>query len=515
VSAAVTQAYAFGPFRVDLEARRLLRDGEPVSLSAASFDLLVYFVTHAGELVTRAQLLDALWSDSFVTDNSLSRAVLVLRRALGDAPGAGLYIQTIPRRGYRFVAPVSGAMATQDANAEATGPAGRPGSAAAGLPLDAEVMGLREFVAAVADLETFDTTRLPATVQRLTVAAERLPAYAPVRVALASAGVLEFEARRRAHGARDAIRAAVVHAQRACELDAALPEAWATLAFALTVEGHDLASARAAARRAVMLDPGGWRHHFRLAFASWGDERLRAVARTLALMPGMPFACLAGAMVHVARSAFPAALDLLAQASSELGHEHAPARRLPSAGVEWLRGAVQWRMGTPAMAEEAEANAASELARHDPSRLYSTEFAVNACHWRAGWSFARGNIDAAVGDLAAALRLDPAHARSAVAMAALSRQRGRSNARALEERANDLRAALRTDGRTAEEASCVALDACLRGEGELALTVLDEMLATAPIGHAGWSIPVDPWLDRLRALDGFTRLKHALAQRAV
>ena len=103
----------------------------------------------------------------------------------------------------------------------------------------------------------------------------------------------------------------IAHARKACQLTPGLAEAWGTLAFALTVGGVDPDEARAAARRAVMIDGGSWRHHFRLAYAAWGDERLRAVSKTLDLMPGMPFACFAGAMVHVARGARRAALELL------------------------------------------------------------------------------------------------------------------------------------------------------------------------------------------------------------
>ena len=70
--------------------------------------------------------------------------------------------------------------------------------------------------------------------------------------------------------------------------------------------GNNL-DARAAASRAVVLEPDNWRHHFRLAFVSWGEERLRAAHRTLALLPGFPLAHWLAATVHVARQVLPEA----------------------------------------------------------------------------------------------------------------------------------------------------------------------------------------------------------------
>jgi len=98
--------YAFGPFRVDLRAGQLLRDGEPVDLEPAVFALLVYLVRNPQRLIGRDELLDELWKDTHVSDASLSRAVTKLREALDDDPREPRFIETVPRRGYRFVAPV-------------------------------------------------------------------------------------------------------------------------------------------------------------------------------------------------------------------------------------------------------------------------------------------------------------------------------------------------------------------------------------------------------------------------
>ena len=69
--------------------------------------VLELLLQRAGDVVSRQELIDTVWKDAFVTDTSLAEAVSVLRQALGDDPQAPTYIQTLHRRGYRFVAPVS------------------------------------------------------------------------------------------------------------------------------------------------------------------------------------------------------------------------------------------------------------------------------------------------------------------------------------------------------------------------------------------------------------------------
>jgi DNA-binding winged helix-turn-helix (wHTH) protein/TolB-like protein len=84
----------------------LLRDGEPVSLTPKAFDLLVHLVEHQGRLVSKDQLLKALWPESFVEEANLTVSISALRKALGEKKGATQYIDTIPKRGYRFIARV-------------------------------------------------------------------------------------------------------------------------------------------------------------------------------------------------------------------------------------------------------------------------------------------------------------------------------------------------------------------------------------------------------------------------
>lgn len=98
--------YEFGPFSLDLEDRCLQRDGEVLPLTAKAFDLLLTLVERRGHVVTKDELFDAVWAGSFVEESNLTVGVSALRRALGDRPTASQYIETVPKRGYRFVAPV-------------------------------------------------------------------------------------------------------------------------------------------------------------------------------------------------------------------------------------------------------------------------------------------------------------------------------------------------------------------------------------------------------------------------
>ena len=98
--------YVFGPFVLDDGERTLTHAGAPVALTPKVFDLLLVLVQRAGATVTREELQAALWPDAAVADANLTQNVWVLRKALDDQGETPKYIATVPRRGYRFVAPV-------------------------------------------------------------------------------------------------------------------------------------------------------------------------------------------------------------------------------------------------------------------------------------------------------------------------------------------------------------------------------------------------------------------------
>ena len=100
------RAYRFDEFTLDVAARKLLRGDTATALPSRAFDALVYLIEHRERLVQKNELIDAIWSDVVVTDDSLTHAISVVRRALADERAHPKYIETVPRRGYRFIAAV-------------------------------------------------------------------------------------------------------------------------------------------------------------------------------------------------------------------------------------------------------------------------------------------------------------------------------------------------------------------------------------------------------------------------
>ncbi len=99
--------WQFGPFVADRLGYRVVRGDAVVELTPKLLDLLFHLVDRPGVLVTKEELLDALWPDANVTDNALTQAVSELRQALGDDAGDPQFIKTVARRGYRFIAQVA------------------------------------------------------------------------------------------------------------------------------------------------------------------------------------------------------------------------------------------------------------------------------------------------------------------------------------------------------------------------------------------------------------------------
>jgi len=99
--------YQFGPFRLDPINRVLHREGDIVPLSPAIVETLRVLVEKRGNAVAKEELLSAVWPDTYVEESSLAHNISVLRKALGEGPGEQRFIQTIPKRGYRFVAAVA------------------------------------------------------------------------------------------------------------------------------------------------------------------------------------------------------------------------------------------------------------------------------------------------------------------------------------------------------------------------------------------------------------------------
>lgn len=181
---AARRAVLFGPFRFDLSDKTLTRDGEEVRLPPRALLILAYFVERPNRVVGKQELIDTVWKDAFVGETSLTEAIGVLRQALGDSASEPGFIQTVHRRGYRFVAPLR--IETQAAAPLATAsladvPAEQAVVTAVGLPprvwrVVAGIIALTGVIAAVAWLAVRNEPAAQVTRATVTLPAGQAPA---------------------------------------------------------------------------------------------------------------------------------------------------------------------------------------------------------------------------------------------------------------------------------------------------------------------------------------------------
>ena len=473
-----TDIYRFGPFQLDSGRRRLLRGGDPVPLPDRHLEILLQLAANAGRTISKDDLIAAAWQDVAVADNSIEQAISSLRKMLGTQRDGGAYIETLTRRGYRFNAAVE---------------RGKPRESDASL--DALLAPYRAFVEGRAALETLDRDAVTRARAAFAEALRAEPDYAAAHVGMANACALTFESTR-AHPAPDveALRQAVHHAREGCRLDPSSGDVWSTLAFVLHRSGS-AAEAIAAARKAVTLDAGNWHHHLRLAFVSWGEERLRAAHRVLALCPGLALGYWFAATVLVARQAFDTALEALRSGCASQDAQRTERGRFRAVGLHLLYGLVLAARGDE---EGGLEEFARELEFEGEGQLYAREcsantwYAIGAIHLR---NARHADADAAFRE---ALTRVPGHPLAAALVGAdvsggKSRLAGMNNV--------DLAMA---------NAAALVLD----GKHDLAARICGEALAHAEPGPAGWILPVDPMLSPLRHPDAWARTLAMLRDRA-
>ena len=479
--------YTFGGFQLDLGRRRLLRDGETVPLGDRQFDVLVHLVTHPGVVLSKAALIDAVWRDVAVTDNSLEQAISLLRRALAGAPAGEVSIQTVARGGYRFVGDVS-----QIARRESD------------EVLDALLAPHRAWLEGRAALETLGVEQAAAAEVAFASVLEASPDSASAHIGLANACAFRFDSTRADERPEtEALARAVDHAREACRLDARSAEAWATLGFVLHRTG-DAERALAASRRAVSLEPDNWRHHVRLGSVGWGEERLRAAARTLQLLPGIALAHWLAASVYVARQSFDAAereLDAGAAAQDEQRME----ARFGAVGLHWLRGLVRLEQDDDQGARDAFER---ELSFESAGHLYARECCANVWYAIGALNLRRGRKVEALDAFREALGRVPGHALARAAHTILSNRP--SDTAALE----TWIAGQRAGAARFEASMVVALSDSLNGRHGEAAAVVERALVSAPIGSDGWIVPVEPLLHVSAHRDQWARVLAAVRSRA-
>src|SRR5579864_2245950 len=99
-------SYEFGPFVLDTAQHALLKKGKPIALTPKTFDTLQLLVQNSGRMLSKEELMQTLWPDSFVEESNLTQQISMIRRALRESASNPRYIATVPSRGYRFIAQV-------------------------------------------------------------------------------------------------------------------------------------------------------------------------------------------------------------------------------------------------------------------------------------------------------------------------------------------------------------------------------------------------------------------------
>jgi DNA-binding winged helix-turn-helix (wHTH) protein/Tfp pilus assembly protein PilF len=466
--------YRFGPFELDSTRRRLVRDGEPVLLSDRHVEILLLLAANAPRVISKDELIEAAWKDVAVADNSIEQAISSLRKTLGTQPDGGPYIETLARRGYRFGAAVE---------------RGKPRQSDASL--DVLLAPYRAFVEGRAALETLDREAVTRARDAFEQALRAEPDYPAAHIGMANACILAFESTR-ADATLDAmaLQQAGHHAREGCRLDASSGEAWSTLAFVLHRSG-DAPEAIAAARKAVMLDPDNWRHYLRLAFVSWGEERLRAAHRVLTLCPGLALPYWFAATVFVARQAFEAALDELRAGCASQDAQRTDTGRFKAVGLHLLHGLVLAAQGSD---EGALEQFARELDFEPEGQLYARECCANTWYSIGAIHLRRGRGDDARTAFQQALARVPGHPLAAVALDAPPPKASNNN--------------------SADGAIVMGAALALQGRHDEAARVCADALARAEPGPAGWMLPVEPLLQPLAHPDLWGRTLAILRDRA-
>src|SRR6266849_9252297 len=115
ISFAMRYLYRFGPFEIDPQRRTLSCHESPIPLTPKTFDVLLFLAQNSNRLITKEELLQAVWGDTFVEEGNLKQYISHLRKALGDNSEDPRLIVTIARKGYQFTADVTVAEAVDTA----------------------------------------------------------------------------------------------------------------------------------------------------------------------------------------------------------------------------------------------------------------------------------------------------------------------------------------------------------------------------------------------------------------
>jgi len=226
------EVYGFGGFTLDASERRFSQSGQDISLAPKAFDVLLTLVRHRGQLVTKRELLETVWPESFVEEGILAVHISALRKTLGNGEGEQAYIETVSRAGYRF----AGAVTRRDDPADA-----------ARNPKVYELFGRgRRFLLSHS---MFDT---PKAVEAFEAAVELDPSYGAAHAGLALAYCAQ--ASLRAVPPSEAYGKAKTAALRALAMDPGCTDAQAALGAVLFFSEWNWTAAERSLLRALELN---------------------------------------------------------------------------------------------------------------------------------------------------------------------------------------------------------------------------------------------------------------------
>ena len=280
-----SEVFHFDEFTLDVRERRLLRGAEAVRLSPKAYDVLVALVQQRGRLVTKDDLLKRLWPKSFVEEGSLNVCVSALRKALGEDAHRPIYIETVARSGYRFIAAVTCDLAHEKPLT--------PNAITRSVELYELVGRGRSHLLSGSFFE------LQAAVDAFLSAIEVDPTYAPAHAGLARARCVQ--ATFRVVPYQEAFTEAKASALRALAMDSASADAQVALGTVLFLSEWDWTAAERSLQRALEINPDHTE-----ALLQYGslqealgrlDDGLRSKQQALARDPRSP-----GVMVQIAIS---------------------------------------------------------------------------------------------------------------------------------------------------------------------------------------------------------------------
>ena len=455
-----TGGFAFGPYRLYSQPRRLTRNNAIVPLPAHCFELLYELVSHAGTLVTKDALSLAAWPPKTgASDNQLAKAISQLREIL-DPTDRHSHIKTESGEGYTFV------VEKQDIDGRLTD-----------VDLEQRLAAHRSLISGRAAIETLERPRI---VEAREIFETLLPEHGDeprVHIGLAAVYALLYEATR-ADDVPDIalLHLALKHSLEAVTLPPESADAWAARGFVLDRAGEP-DEAVAALQLAVTLQRSNWLHWIRLAYASKGQARLDAVSGTLSQRKRCPMAHCLAATVYIERNALSEAERELDAAIAMVAALGAP-ERFAVVGVYWLKALICAARGDD---DEAVEWCERELTLEQRGHFYTRECCANAWYLIGVIWMRRGDSDRAREGFEQATARVSRHPMARVGLALLGVQQ--RDARMPEAEPLSVHAAMAY--------AAWKVDA---GDVPGAANLVAAALTTARNHRDGWLVPIEPLL---------------------